>query len=167
MSWIETIIIILSSLFGGGIITWLFSNTPKIDIEKPGIKKIDGNQFWRLQITMLNSGHRPASNLYGEIIIFKQDLRDKPQIINFSVANKIYFNSPTPYYNDGIKLFGNMDPYFIILKIKYRDWLIPHSETFFMKWGGITNGKFHPDFTHTSSGEKKKIKDYLKKNRKS
>lgn len=160
---ISIVSLLISLLLGGGILTNFFLNAPKLDIENPGIKELPGNQFWRLQITMLNKGGRPISDLYGEIYIIDRNLKNKPQITNFSVANQVYPNTPTPYYNDQIQLYENMEPIFILLKINYKDYFIPHSRIFFMKWDGTINGTFSPDFTHVSKEEKEKIIDYLRK----
>lgn len=113
---------------------------------------------------MENIGIHPASDLSGKILIIDKNLKSEPQyVINFSVANEIPIKTPTPWYNDDLYLPVNVSPQYIVLAIKYNDPILNKSyqQMFFMKWGGVVNGQFYPDFVHTSNEEKQKIEVHL------
>ena len=140
------------------------SNRPHFTIEKPGIKELLSSQTYRVQITFYNTGKRPATNFEGTIFLMNQDLKEEPyQEIKFSVGNDIPINSPTPWYNDNLKLSKNMKPMFIVTKIKYGDPITneDYTQYFFMKWDGVVNGTTSPDFIHVSIDDKNKIKEIL------
>ena len=149
-------------------ITWkeqIESNRPYFTIAKPGIKPLPQSPPYRIQITMENIGVRPAYDLFGKIYIINKNLKDGPQFtFDFSVANEISVKTPTPWYNDSLQLPTNVPPQYVVFAIKYRDPVVNKSfaQVFFMKWDGVVNGQFHPDFVHVSIEEKQKIKDHLK-----
>lgn len=139
---------------------------PYFTIEKPGIKKLGDSPPFRIQITMLNMGVHPAKDLTGKLRIFDQALENAPEFnFDFSIANEIPHESPTPWYNDGLMLPDNVSPKYVTLEIKYYDPLLKehYPQAFYMKWDGVKNGSTHPDFVHVSIEESDKIKDYLKK----
>ena len=141
------------------------SNRPYFTIAKPGIKPLPQSPPYRIQITMENIGVRPAYDLFGKIYIINKNLKDGPQFtFDFSVANEISVKTPTPWYNDSLQLPTNVPPQYVVFAIKYRDPVVNKSfaQVFFMKWDGVVNGQFHPDFVHVSIEEKQKIKDHLK-----
>ena len=138
---------------------------PYFAIEKPGIKKLDNSPPFRIQITMINTGVHPAKNLTGQISIFDQSLKEKPQFVfNFSISNEIPHDSPTPWYNDSLILPNNVKPQYITLQINYYDPILKesYSQTFYMKWDGVRNGITHPDFVHVGIEESNNIENYLK-----
>jgi len=139
---------------------------PYFIIEKPGIKPLSDSPPYRIQITLYNTGVHPAVDLVGTIKILNRTLNKKPDFdINFSVANEIPHNSPTPWYNDNVMLPNNINPQYIVLSIKYGDPILKesYSQNFFMRWDGIKEGITHPDFVHVRIEEKNKIIEYLKK----
>ena len=148
--------------------TWkeqIESNRPYFTIMKPGIKSLPQSPPYRIQITMENIGVRPACDLVGKIYIIDKNLKSGPQFtFDFSVANEIPAKTPTPWYNDSLLLPKNVPPQYVVFAIKYRDPVVNKSFTqvFFMKWDGVVDGHFYPDFVHVSIEEKQKIKDHLK-----
>jgi len=141
------------------------SNRPYFTITEPGIKSLPQSPPYRIQITMENIGIRPAYDLIGKIFIIDKNLESEPRFtFDFSVANEIPPKTPTPWYNDTLRLPKNMPPQYIVFAIKYSDPVINKSFTqvFFMKWDGVVNGVFDPNFVHVSIEEKQKIKDHLK-----
>jgi len=139
---------------------------PYFIIEKPGIKSLPNSPPYRMQITLYNTGIHPAIELVGTIKILNHSLSNKPEFnINFSVANEIPHNSPTPWYNDDVMLPYNIAPQYIVLSIKYRDPILKerYFQNFFMRWDGIKEGITHPDFVHVRIEEKNKIIDFFKK----
>lgn len=141
------------------------ANRPYFTIANPGIKLLPQSPPYRIQITMENIGVRPAYDLFGKIYIIDKNLKSDPQFtFDFSIANEIPHETPTPWYNDTLQLQTNVPPQYIVLAIKYKDPVVNKSfpQIFFMKWDGVTNGQAHPDFVHVSKAEKQKIGDHLK-----
>lgn len=89
----------------------------------------------------------------ANISIFDQSLKEKPQFVSdFSIANEIPHDSPTPWYNDSVILPNNINPQYIALQINYYDPILKESyyQIFYMKWDGVKNGITHPDFVQVS-----------------
>jgi len=141
------------------------ANRPYFTITNPGIKPLPQSPPYRIQITMENIGVRPAYDLFGKIYIVDKNLKSDPQFtFDFSIANEIPTKTPTPWYNDTLRLPTNVSPQYIVLAIKYKDPVVNKffPQIFFMKWDGVANGQTHPDFVHASKEEKQKIGDHLK-----
>jgi hypothetical protein len=141
------------------------SKRPYFIIEKPGIKPLEKSPPFRIQINMENKGTHAAKGLEGKIMILKADLSSQPEFVfNFSIANAIPSNSPTPWYNDTLILPKDLPPQFVVLAIKYTDEILDKSynQVFYMTWHGVENGLTHPDFVHTSKDDAIKIESYLK-----
>lgn len=139
---------------------------PYFTIEKPGIKVLPGAPPYRMQITLYNTGVHPAIDLVGTIKILEYTLDKKPQFdFEFSVANDIPHDSPTPWYNDGVMLPNDLKKQYVVLNIEYGDPILKDSfsQSFYMKWDGIQNGITHPDFVHVNIEERENIKKYFKK----
>ena len=139
-------------------------NRPYFTIVEPGFKKLPESPPYRIQITLMNNGVRSAYDLYGKFLSLDINLTSEPnEEINFSIANEIQANNPTPYFNDTIEFCNNESPQYIVVGINYYDPILKQSFTqkFFMKWNGVKNGKMYPDFFHISKEEKKKIEEYL------
>ncbi|MGE5456873.1 MAG: hypothetical protein ACM3RX_00810 [Methanococcaceae archaeon] len=136
------------------------SKRPYFTISSPGFKPMSG--LLRLQITFLNIGVHPAKYFKGEIRIFQEDLENESKL-PIDVVNDITSNSPTPYYNDSVRLGNNMPKHFIYCKINYFDPLLNKNfeQEFYMKWDGVTNGFTHPDFVHVNTTECEKMNSYL------
>lgn len=137
-----------------------YSNRPYFTIKEPGIKPLPESPPYRIQITLINTGVRVATELSGEIVIIDKSLKGEPtKFIEFSVANDISPNTPTSYYNDTLIVSNNIPPQYILLCIKYKDPVIRKyfTQVFFMKWDGTKDGITNPDFTHASVDEKKEI----------
>jgi hypothetical protein len=136
------------------------SKRPYFIIEAPGFKQIQNTI--RLQITFINGGIHPAKNFKGKILIIQQDLKNEITI-DIDIVNDIPSNSPTPYYNDIVTLGNNMPKHFIHCKISYFDPILSkhYNQEHFMKWNGVENGVFYPDFVHANTHEMKIIKDYI------
>ena len=147
--------------------TWkeqIGSKRPYFTITEPGIKPLPQSPPYRIQITMENIGVHPAYDLFGKIYIIDENLKGRPQFtFDFSVANEIPAETPTPWYNDSLQLPTNVPPQYVVFAIKYWDPVVNKSfaQVFFMKWDGVVNGQFHPDFVHVSIEEKQKIEDHL------
>ena len=113
---------------------------------------------------MINIGIRPAYDLIGKIIIIDKELRDEPlATFDFSVANEIPTQTPTPWYTDGVQLPSDVSPQYIMLAIKYSDPILKQSfsQVFFMKWDGAVKGRTQPDFVHVSKEEKQKVAEHF------
>lgn len=143
----------------GSIRDRIASERPYLILEQPGIKALPDSPPYRVRITLINQGVRPALDLVGRLFFIQQDFEGRPMQLSFSIANAIPSKSPTPYYNDSLQLGNEVPPMYIVLSVKYRDPLTNGSypQQFFMKWGGVQNGKTHPDFVHTTLEEKSKI----------
>ncbi len=140
----------------------LRSARPYFTVKDPGIKA--DSLPYRIQITMVNMGGRVASDLFGNIDMMDQDFKGRPASIGeFSVANEIPPNIPTPYYIS-VSLPVNMPPQYIVMHIRYKDPIVDtdFSQDFFMRWEGVRDGKTPPDFVHASLGEKNKIAAWLR-----
>lgn len=141
-------------------------NAPFIIVEAPGIKATEQSPPYEIRITFVNSGHRPAHDLYGKIYLMTRELENKPLYeIDFSLANAVPPKWPNPWYTD-IRLSENVPPLYIVVAIRYKD---PPAGTtsndfIYMKWDGVVKGKFRANFVHAAYQEKQKIMKYLNKN---
>lgn len=136
------------------------SNRPYFTLKAPGIKQLPNSPPYRMQITMENIGVRVAQDLKGKIIIVDMLSEKDPTLTTeFSIANDIPKNVPTPWYTDSVQLPSNVSSHYVLMGIKYLDPITKEifKQSFFMKWNGIKDGKLEPDFVHVSCDEKEKI----------
>jgi len=143
----------------------LIAKRPYFIIENPRIQQLQSSPPFAISITMFNKGIHSAKKLKGTILFVKYDLTSKIPLFkfDFSVSNEIPSNSPTPWFNDSLYLPDNEPPCYIILSIEYVDSILNNGYTqeFFMKWSGVKDGEFSPNFVHTSIEEANSIKDFL------
>lgn len=140
------------------------SKRPYFQVSKPGIKPLENSPPYRMMITFDNTGINPASDLKIKIILLDASLATQPEHnFDFSIANDIPPNNPTPWYTDSVILPNNLPAQYVVVAIKYHDPKLDSdfSQTFFMKWNGIDNGVTNPDFVHASVEEKDKVALYL------
>lgn len=139
------------------------SKRPYFTLSAPGIKPLPQSPPFRIQITMDNIGVHPASDLVGKILIIDRTLTSPPEFsFDFSVANEIPAETPTPWYND-VYLPQNVPPQYVVLAIKYRDPILKKffTQIFYMKWDGVLNGQTQPDFVHVTVEEKATLQRHL------
>lgn len=138
------------------------SKRPYFTIKAPGFKQLD--KCLRFQITFFNCGVNTAHSFKGEIRIFDINFENEIKI-DIDVVNDIPKDIPTPYYNDSIILNTEMPKHYIFCNIFYNDTIShkKYNQIFFMKWDGVKNGKFLPDFNHVNSQEKKLVEDFIAK----
>lgn len=137
---------------------------PYFTISKPGIKPLANSPFLRCEITWENTGIHVAQNINTIVYFIDSALKSPPDYsIECSIANDVPPNSPTPWYNDSLKLSPNMPKKYIVAVIEYEDQILKnkYSQRFYMKWSGVANGVTHPDFTHVNVEEKEKIIRHL------
>lgn len=142
------------------------SKRPYFTISTPGIKPLPESPPFRIMITMENIGTHPAINMSAKILFVESSLSQPASFVfDFSIANEVPVKTPTPWYNDSLRLPANVSSHFIVTAIKYQDPILRKYfvQTFFMKWDGVNNGITHPDFVHTSLEEKLKVEKYLRK----
>lgn len=141
------------------------SKRPYFTLSAPGIKPLPQSPPFRIQLTMNNIGVHPAYDLIGKVLIMEKSLTNPPAFtFDFSVANEIPAETPTPWYNDALYLPANVPPHYVVLAIKYYDPILKRffTQMFFMKWDGVINGQTQPDFVHVSKEEKSKLFNHLK-----
>jgi hypothetical protein len=149
--------------------TQLKSNRAYFTIKEPGIKPLGKNSEFRIQITLINDGKNIANELNGKIITLETKNNTSHDLAKLDICNDIPPSSPTPWYNDSLKLSNNMPPQYIVVAIKYNDLRLKKhfNQVFYMKWHGIKNGKTDPNFVQVSTDEKifilKHIKNKIKK----
>lgn len=137
---------------------------PYFMLEAPGIKQLPGSPPFRVLLTLKNIGGRVANNLDGRIYIVDNQPNSRPILdLAFSVANDIPPQSPTPWYNDTLQLAAQLPPHYVILGIRYQDHIMNRKlkQLFCMRWDGVNNGIFQPDFVHISSSEYKQIESKI------
>jgi hypothetical protein len=138
---------------------------PFFQISNPGIKPLSKSPPFRLMIPMENIGGHSAYDLEGKIIMIDQQFQSAPIILTLSVGNEILPNSPTPYFNDTLMLPSEQVPMYIVLAIKYCDFVIRkniYSQVWYMQWTGVQHGTTNPDFVHVSVSQRNEIKTHLK-----
>ena len=143
----------------------LNAKRPYFILEAPGIKQLSNSPPYRIQITMKNIGGHVASDFTCRILIIKRELDGKPDFeFNFSVANAIPPNTPTPWYYDSLQLPMKLEPHYVILSIKYNNPILDnsHAQIYFMKWDGVQKGVTHPDFVYMNKDEMTEATNYLK-----
>jgi len=136
------------------------SQRPYFVLEAPGIKHLPNSPTFRVQLTLHNAGGRVATSLEGRIFMTTKQPGVKPKLdLTFSVANEIPPHSPTPWYEDAQQLLEKDPEHYVLLGIKYSDPVlnVHYKQLFCMRWAGVQNGKFHPDFVHVSKEERQQI----------
>jgi hypothetical protein len=58
-----------------------------------------------------------------------------------------------------------MAMHYIVLVLNYDDILVhkKQRQIIYMRWNGVVNGSFYPDFVHTTVFERESINKYLSK----
>lgn len=126
---------------------------PFFVIKEPGIKPLQNSPSFRIQITMINEGGRPAKNLEYELVLQPEANIKKPAIeISGSLGVPVPVGSDTPWYNDTFVPSQNEPPHLVFLGLRYGDVALKgtYKQAFLMRWHGVKDGKMEPDFVYTS-----------------
>lgn len=137
---------------------------PYFTVSEPGIKDIGEAPSYRIQISFENVGVNPASAVIGRILFVTEDLDTAPGAdVQFSLANDVPVDTPTPWYHDGVQLAENMPPHYVIAYLSYRDALTgtSHEQFFYMRWHGVEDGTTHPDFVHVDMDTAGQLDEYI------
>lgn len=143
----------------------LAAKRPYFTLVDPGIKSLPQSPLFRILLTMQNIGVHPASDLDGKILFVNSKFSKPPEpVFDFSVANDIPTQTPTPWYNDSLFLPPDAPVMYVVLTIRYCNPILQrdHSQAFFMRWNGAQGGKTDPNFVHVSSEEKKRLEQHLR-----
>lgn len=136
------------------------SQRPYFVLEAPGIKQLPNSPPFRVQLTLRNVGGRVAASLEGRIFMMPTQSNSRPILdVTFSVASELPPHVPTPWYNDSLELLAQVPPHYVILGATYFDPVLEkqYRQLFCMRWDGVQNGKFHPDFVHISKVERQQL----------
>ncbi len=136
------------------------SQRPYFVLEAPGIKQLPNSPPFRVQLTLQNAGGRVATSLEGRIFLIANQPNAQPALdLPFSVASELPPHSPTPWYNDTLQLPAQLPQHYVILGITYSDPVFEkqYKQLFCMRWDGVQNGTFHPDFVHVSNADRQQI----------
>jgi hypothetical protein len=129
-----------------------------------GVKRATPNAP-QIKITLNNIGKRPASRFKCKIIIFDLNLTTAP-ILNreLSCANDLPAGSPSLWESPQFQVSRNVSPQCVIIAIQYFDTIInvTFTQMFFMKWGGVRNGRMRLVLDHARENEKTNIINYLR-----
>lgn len=138
---------------------------PYFSLKGPGFQPLNPSPPFRLIIPMINVGGRPASDF--EFIILMVDSINGNAVLHESkqLANDIDCNSPIPWWNDSIVLPANLPPHYVVVFMKYHDAILQKEfkPEFFMKFNGVINGDFTPDFVQVTKQEIEQIRCLIKK----
>ena len=141
------------------------NSRPFFIIEDPGFKATNALGKFIISIPFKNTGGRPASEFSVKMFIV-EDLKKGPIFSSeFEVSNDIPPNSPTPYHHDVHSLPENMGKFLIIILVKYKDVFLNkfQNQEIYMRFNGITNGNFSPNFVHATIEESNNLKIYIRK----
>ena len=123
-----------------------------------------------LELKFNNIGIHPAVNLSSETIIFDEQLSEKPihhdesAIVNEipkDAASSLVMIIPRAEI-DPKQL--NIQAHYVIVDLQYADPILnkSYSQTIYMLWNGVQEGKLQPT-VHVRVAEKKKILNYFQK----
>jgi hypothetical protein len=133
--------------------------------DSPGLSPIPNSTLTRIKIIVQNEGKRPAVDVACKIIFIQQDFKVDPQIpASLTFANALQSGSPTSWFYDNLTLSPKMNPQYVVVRTSYKDPLTgkDYSDSFYMQWGGVQNGKVDPNFNQVSLHQKEEIEQKLK-----
>lgn len=129
---------------------------PFFVIKEPGFKPLPNSSSFRIQITMINEGGRPAKNLEYRLVMRPVEGAKKALLdTSASIGMPVPVGSPTPWYNDTVSPGQNTHPHFVFLGLRYDDYNSKktYKQAFLMRWSGVHDGTMAPDFVYTSKEE--------------
>ena len=139
---------------------FVLKESPKVDL---------GNEL-SLELKFNNVGIHPAVNLSSETIVFDDRLAGKPihhdesAIVNEipkDAASSLVMTIPSEeIYPKQL----NINAHYVVVDLQYADPILDksYSQTIYMKWNGVQEGKAQPT-VHVRVEEKGKILEYFKK----
>ncbi|MDO0823312.1 hypothetical protein [Desulfosporosinus nitroreducens] len=134
-------------------------------IESPSLHFTKESSF-EFEFRFKNVGTHPATTLSSRIIVFEQQLLEKPILIDdYTVVNDIPRDTTTSLLlnlKDKVLDEGNIHPHFIIISLSYADPIVhkSYNQTIYLKWAGVIAGKQQP-LIHVEISEKENILNYL------
>lgn len=139
---------------------FVLKESPKVEI---------GNEL-SLELKFNNVGIHPAVNLSSETIVFDEHLSEKPIYYDeSSIVNEIPKNAASSLVmtipSDEIYPKQlNINAHYVVVDLQYADPILKksYSQTIYMKWSGVREGKMQPT-VHVREDEKGKILDYFQK----
>lgn len=139
---------------------FVLKESPKVDL---------GNEL-SLELKFNNVGIHPAVNLSSETIVFDDRLAGKPihhdesaivNEISKDAASSLVMTIPSEeIYPKQL----NINAHYVVVDLQYADPILDksYSQTIYMKWNGVQDGKSQPT-VHVRVEEKGKILEYFKK----
>ncbi|MDR3600103.1 MAG: hypothetical protein P4L49_06405 [Desulfosporosinus sp.] len=136
-------------------------------IESPKVEL--GNEL-SLELKFNNVGMHPAVNLSSETIVFDDRFAGKPihhdesaivNEISKDASSSLVMTIPSDEINPQQL---NINAYYVVVDLQYADPILnkSYSQTIYMKWNGVQEGKLQPT-VHVKVEEKSKILDYFQK----
>ena len=98
------------------------------------------------------------------VAVVEASLEAEPLLeTEFSLANPVPSNSPTPWYTDEARLPRECPRHLVVLAIRYRDGVLGEQfvQRFYMQWARVSEGRTPPDFTHLDSKEAAELHQYF------
>ena len=140
---------------------FVLKESPNIDI---------GSEL-SLELKFNNVGIHPAVNLSSETIVFNDDLTGKPIHHDESaIVNEIPKDGASSLVmiipSDENEIYPqqlNIKAHYVVVDLQYADPILnkSYSQTIYMKWNGVQEGKIQPT-VHVRVEEKEKILNYFK-----
>lgn len=132
---------------------------PYFSISDPGIKPLPNSPPYRVQITLENVGMHPAQDVSGKMLFVDKESMHPEFDLALSLGDDVPARSPTPWCNDTFRPKRNTPERYIVVFLRYADPLLRKTfkQQFFLKWGGVKEGKIHPDFAQVSRDERKRL----------
>jgi len=131
---------------------------------------VDLDHELSFEISLSNVGSHPAVNLWNKAVIFNSNLKEKPvSMVENILVNDIPKDTTSSLIitiskDDIHPTESNIDPYFIVVVLKYHDPIIDRDfgQTIYLRWNGVIEGELQP-FYSVEMAEKQNILDYIKK----
>jgi len=132
--------------------------------------KIDLGSELSLELKFNNVGIHPAVNLASETIVFDDSLAEKPihhdesaivnEIPKDAVSSLVMIIPSEEIYPKQ----RNIKAHYVVVDLQYADPILnkAYSQTIYMLWNGVQEGKLQPT-VHVQVAEKKKILNYFQK----
>ena len=133
--------------------------------------KVDLSNELSLELKFNNVGMHPAVNLSSETIVFDDRLSGKPihhdesaivnEIPKDAASSLVMIIPSDEIYPQQL----NINAHYVVVDLQYADPILnkSYSQTLYMKWGGVQEGKVQPT-VHVRVEEKGKIVNYFQKN---
>ncbi|NIR30092.1 MAG: hypothetical protein GWN84_12415 [Gammaproteobacteria bacterium] len=132
---------------------------PYFAVSAPGIKALPNSPPYRVQLTLENIGMHPAQDVIGKMLFVDKASMQTEYNLTLSLGDEVPARSPTPWQNDAFRPKRNTPEKYIVVFLHYADPLLRKTfkQQFYMQWGGVKEGKIHPDFVHVSRDERKRL----------